>query len=327
MYTLGIETSCDETSCAVVKGREVMSNVTLSSIREHRPYGGVVPEIATRAHLRSIDLVASRALERAKIKISKIGLVTATECPGLFGALVVGVNFAKALALGLGKPFLGVNHLHAHLFSSFLGKGKILRFPFVGLVVSGGHTEVYKVEDFNRLKLIGQTRDDACGEAFDKIARAYGLGYPGGPLIDALFDLSLKRSFHFRCGRKDLDLSYSGLKTAVIYKRQELQKQNRLDVSSQKKILSSFQFTALEALVDVSREALRRQGIKHLVCGGGVLANRYLRSRLTVLKSEGIAVDLPEKRYTGDNAAMVAGLGFYLYNRKGLRSSYGCNSG
>ncbi len=170
MYTLGIETSCDETSCAVLNNYRILSNVTRSSLREHKKYGGVVPEIATRAHLAHIDAVTALALTQAGRQLEDIGLIAVAYKPGLIGALVVGLNFAKALSLALRKPFIGVDHLHAHLFACFLGRTRRPRFPFLGVVISGGHTELYYVKDFNAIKLIGSTRDDACGEALDKVA-------------------------------------------------------------------------------------------------------------------------------------------------------------
>ncbi|MCF7908368.1 MAG: tRNA (adenosine(37)-N6)-threonylcarbamoyltransferase complex transferase subunit TsaD [Candidatus Omnitrophica bacterium] len=321
MYTLGIETSCDETSCAILKNNKVLSNVTLSSLSEHKKYGGVVPEIATRAHLVSIDRVVELATIKAKVPLKKINLIAVTQCPGLIGSLVVGLNFAKALSLALKKPFIGVNHLQAHIFSPFLDYHKRIPFPFLGLVVSGGHTEFYRVDDFDRVNLVGSTRDDACGEVFDKVAKAYGLGYPGGPLIDRLFNYDQRSDFKFNCGRSGLDLSFSGIKTALIYKKIEMEKKGVFDAKMKKRLLSSFQYAALEAIIAATEEAVDKLKVKTIVCGGGVTANSYLRRRLKDYQDRGLKVFIASKEYTGDNAAMVAGLGFYLYNKIGKESN------
>lgn len=319
MHTLGIETSCDETSCAVLKDYRVLSNITISSLKEHKKYGGVVPEIATRAHLNNIDKVLLEATKKARISLKKIDLISATYKPGLIGALVVGLNFAKALSLALDKPFIGINHLHAHLFAPFLDNQHKLEFPFLGLVVSGGHTEIYKVDDFDKITILGQTRDDACGEVFDKVAKAYGLGYPGGPVIDKMFDLN-KRDFDFKCGKIGLDLSFSGIKTALIYKKNELEKKGLFDSKTKKKLISSFQYSALEAVISSIIEASWKYRIKRVACGGGVIANKYLRTRLDEQKDRGIKVYIPDLEYCCDNAAIVAGLGFYLYNKSKIKS-------
>ena len=321
MYTLGIETSCDETSCAVLKDYNVLSNVTISSLNEHKKYGGVVPEIATRAHLKNIDKVFLEALKVSKVSLKDISLIAATYKPGLMGSLVVGVNFAKALALSLNRPFLGINHLHAHIFAPFLNRKEKLEFPLLGFIVSGGHTEIYYVSDFDKIKLLGQTDDDACGEVFDKIAKAYGLGYPGGPVIDRLFETKYKDAFTFKCGRRGLNLSFSGIKTALIYKKIELEKKTRLSRLTKIKLVSSFQYSAVETLISAILDAHKQYKIKKIACGGGVVANRYLRSRLKESETRDLRFLIPPIEYTSDNAAIVAGLGFYLYNKKGIKSN------
>src|SRR3989338_4736416 len=270
MYTLGIETSCDETSCAVLKGYKVLANVTLSSLREHKKYGGVIPEIATRAHLNNIDKVTRLALEDAGIALKKIGLISVTAKPGLIGALVVGLNFSKALSLALEKPFIGVDHLLAHLFAPFLDNQQALEFPFLGLVISGGHTQIYRIDDFDRVKIIGSTRDDACGEVFDKVAVNYGLDYPGGPQIDKLFKRSFRTKHKFKCGREGFNLSFSGIKTALVYKKIELEKRGVFNERVRQEILSSFQHTVFETVVSEVKEAARKLKIKTIVCGGVV---------------------------------------------------------
>ncbi len=320
MYTLGIETSCDETSCAITKNCKVVSNITISSLKEHKKYGGIVPEIATRAHLQNINIVFNLALKSADITKEKIDLISVTNSPGLIGSLVVGVNFAKALSLALKKPFIGVNHLHSHFFAPYLDYKRKIKFPFLSLVVSGGHTEIYLVKNFNDIKILGKTRDDACGEVFDKIAKAYHLGYPGGPVIDKLFNDAYKKEFSFKCGKIGLDLSFSGIKTALMYKKIQMEKNGRFDLKMKTKLVSSFQYAALETIVLTTLEAVKKFKIYRVACGGGVLANRYLRCRLLEIeKKTGISFLISPKKYTGDNAAMVAGLGFYLYNNLGIK--------
>ncbi|MBD3245756.1 MAG: tRNA (adenosine(37)-N6)-threonylcarbamoyltransferase complex transferase subunit TsaD [Candidatus Omnitrophica bacterium] len=315
MYVLGIETSCDETSCGVVRGRHLCSLVTRSSLPAHRQFGGVVPEIATRAHVRVIDRVCAAAIEDWGGSLNQLSAIAATVRPGLIGSLVVGVNFAKALALALRKPFIGVNHLHAHLFAPFINAPEPPEFPFLGIVVSGGHTDIYRVDDFDRIQLLGGTVDDACGEVYDKVARTFGLGYPGGPVIDRLFDPAEKNAFQFKCGRSGLEVSFSGIKTALVYAHREYADRGGLDQKTVVRLMSSFQESLVSTLVEVLREAVRRSGLSTVVCGGGVTANRYLRTRLKECASEFKAV-LPPMEYTADNAAGVAGLGFYLYNEK-----------
>jgi N6-L-threonylcarbamoyladenine synthase len=322
MYTLGIETSCDETSCAVLKNYRVLSNVTISSLKEHAKYGGVIPEIATRLHLKNIDKVTQHALALARVSLKEIDVIAATHMPGLIGALVVGLNFAQALSLSLRKPFVGVNHLHAHIFAPFLNNAYPIEFPFLGLVVSGGHTEMYYVEDFTKISLIGKTRDDACGEVFDKVAKTYGLGYPGGPAIDRLFNADYKNDFYFKCGKIGLDLSFSGIKTALVYKKLELEKQKKMNRHTTIRLISSFQESVLETIVATVLEAAGKFKVRRVVCGGGVVANRSLRRKLSALSRDNLEFLIPPFEYTTDNAAIVAGLGFYLYN-KGNRSSLG----
>lgn len=318
MYALGIETSCDETSSAVVYNKRVLSNVTVSSLRYHKKYGGVVPEIATRNHLKFIDKVLTLSLEKANVNWAKIGVIGVTYRPGLIGALVIGVNFAKSLSLALKKPLVGINHLYAHLFAPFLDRKIKIPFPFIGLVISGGHTELFFVEDFDCIKVLGKTRDDACGEVFDKVARVFGLGYPGGIYIDKIFSLKFKDSFKFRCPRIGFDFSFSGIKTALIYKKMELEKKGQLDKETKIKILSSFQETVVRTLVESAIEAGKRFKVKNIVCGGGVAANSRLRMMFKERVSrERLRLFLPSPEYTSDNAAMVAGLAFYLYNNKG----------
>lgn len=320
MFILGVETSCDETSIAVLRNTDVLSNITATSLKKHKKYGGIIPEIASRAHLKVIDKVLIIALQEAGINLSKIDLIATTYRPGLIGSLVVGVNFAKALSFALDKPLIGVDHLKAHLFSPFLNQKKAkIKFPFIGLVVSGGHTEIYRVDDFDKITILGSSLDDACGEVFDKVGRVYGLGYPAGPVIDKLFKEKYKNTFSFKCGRRGCNLSFSGIKTALVYKYQELKKENLLNKKTLIKILSSFQGTVVEAIIAALGEAVNKTGIKRVICGGGVVANSYLRYRLRQQSS--FSVLLSPLEYALDNGAMVAGLGYYLYG-KGKRSSF-----
>ena len=322
MYALGIETSCDETSVGIVFKNKVLANVTVSSLRYHKKYGGIVPEIAHRNHLRFIEKVTEIALKKAGIDFSKIKVIGVSFRPGLVGALLVGVSFAKGLSLALNIPFLGINHLHAHLFSPFLNKKDKLPLPFIGLVASGGHTEIFLVKDFDKIKLIGKTRDDACGEVFDKVARFFGLGFPGGVYLDRIYSYSFKDAFRFKCPRIGFDFSFSGIKTAIIYKKMELEKKRELDESTKIKLLSSFMEEIVTRVTETTILAAKRFKVKNIVCGGGVIANRRLRSLLREkTKKEKLQLFLPEKRFTCDNGAMVAGLTFYLYNNKRLKSN------
>ena len=317
MYVLGIETSCDETSCAIVRKRKVLSNVTVSSLKFHKKYGGIIPEIATRNHVKAIDSVFKKAVASAHLRLSRISAISVTCRPGLVGALVVGVNFSKALAVALNKPLVGINHLHAHLFAPFLNNNIKIPFPFLGLVVSGGHTELFVVKDFDRIKSVGKTRDDAAGEAMDKVGRVFGLGYPGGVYIDRIFDYKHRESFNFRCTAPALDFSFSGIKTALVYKKLELEKKKFFSSKTKVKLLSSFEESVVTTIVDNAILAAKKYNLRAIVCGGGVISNSRLRVLLKQKVSENkIRLFLPPKRFCSDNAAIVAGLGFYLYNIK-----------
>jgi len=324
MYVLGIESSCDDTCCAVVNGRRILSNVTISSLSLHKPYGGIVPEIATRNHLKFIDRVFRLAIERANIDVKDIGVVGFTHRPGLIGALVVGANFAKALSLALDKPLIGVNHLYAHLYAPFLDNRIKFPFPFIGLVVSGGHTELFFVSDFDNIKCVGKTRDDAAGEVFDKVARAFGLGYPGGWYIDKLFKEEYKDSFKFKCADLGLNFSFSGIKTALVYRKIELEKDRKLSRELIVKLLSSFQESIVKNIVDKTILAAKKYRVKTIVAGGGVVANRRLRRLLRKAAVENkLRLLLAPVTLSSDNAVTVAGLSYYLYNVKRRKSDIG----
>lgn len=345
MLSLGIETSCDETSVAVVKdGRLVLSNSIASSLKEHQKYQGIIPEIAFRAHIESITVTAKEALGAARKKLSDIDLVCVTQSPGLVGSLLVGISFAKALSLAIQKPLIGVNHLEAHLYASFLSgpgvksKFQVPALPFVGLVVSGGHTNLFLVERDFHFKQLSSTADDAAGEAFDKVAKILGLGYPGGPVIERAAKEGDAKSFSFSCqGPSDLRFSFSGIKTAVLHKVSSPCLSGRQGQSAGRRedIAASFQKAVVEALVKKSFLACKRHRINTLVIGGGVAANNYLRNKfkaeaelsnhpLNKGRRKGvrnIKVYFPGQGLTLDNAAMIAGLGYQLFKR-GKRSNY-----
>ncbi|MFH0913352.1 MAG: tRNA (adenosine(37)-N6)-threonylcarbamoyltransferase complex transferase subunit TsaD [Candidatus Omnitrophota bacterium] len=317
MYVLGIETSCDETAAAVVKnGRYILSNVISSSLKEHKKYGGIIPEVAFRSQLETIIGVVDCALKEANLKLKNIDLVAVTSGPGLTGSLLVGVSFARALSLSLGVSLLGLDHLYSHIYAGFLNKERP-KLPCVALIISGGHTSLFYLEDFDRIKTLGTTSDDACGEAFDKVAKILGLGYPGGPLIDRLARNGNPRKISFSCSntKKPLDFSFSGIKTAVLY----LVRARRLALKDKRDIAASFQEAVVETVIKKSLLACRMKKIKRLVVGGGVAANSRLRERFyQEAEKEGLKVYFPSIELCMDNAVMVAGLGFQLF-KKGYR--------
>jgi N6-L-threonylcarbamoyladenine synthase len=314
MYVLGIETSCDETSAAIVRdGRDILSNVVSSSVKFHKQYGGIVPEIASRMQLETITQVTDSALKDAGIKRREIKLVSVTKGPGLLGSLLVGISFAKAVSFSLAVPLVGVDHIYAHIYASALN-GQALRLPFVSLIVSGGHTSLFYVKAFDCIRILGATQDDACGEAFDKVARILGLGYPGGPLIERLAKKGNPKKIKFSCSgtKNPLDFSFSGIKTAVLYRVRagELSRQSVADIAA------SFQEAVTEVLIEKSLCACRMKKTGRLVIGGGVAANRYLRDKF-YQRAAGHKIELhfPPKGLCMDNAAMVAGLGFQLFKK------------
>lgn len=322
MNVLGIETSCDETAASVVRdGKTVLSNIVSSSLNFHKKYGGIIPEIAFRRQLETIAEVADNALSEAGVGLNEIGLISVTDGPGLLGSLLVGISFAKSLAASRDIPLLGVNHLYSHIFAGYLNKGPAIRFPFVALIVSGGHTSLYYIRDFNRITILGSTRDDACGEAFDKVAKILGLGYPGGPVIEQTARAADPGTIKFNCSNTGdtLDFSFSGIKTAVLYYTQK-NKTGR-GKKAVADICASFQEACLNALVDKSIRACRIKKCAALVVGGGVSANTRLRKMMTdACGRGGIKVIFPEVRFCMDNAAMVAGLGYWLHKKGGIHA-------
>lgn len=311
MIILGIESSCDETSVAVVQNRKILSNITASSLKIHSRHGGVIPEIASRMQLESIAAVFNQAIKEAEINPRQINLVCVTSGPGLCGSLLVGISFAKALALSLEKPLLGVNHIYSHVYANLLCHNNI-KLPSVALVVSGGHTTLFYIKDFARLQVLGQTRDDACGEAFDKVAKIIGLGYPGGPLIERLAREGDKNKIKFACSRthEEMNFSFSGIKTAVLYYLEGKKIGSRL----KRDLAASFQESVVNTLIKKSLIACKYKRVSSLLVGGGVVANNYLRQKFAAKTREsGINCYFPTVDLCMDNAAMVAALCGYLY--------------
>ncbi|MFH0878005.1 MAG: tRNA (adenosine(37)-N6)-threonylcarbamoyltransferase complex transferase subunit TsaD [Candidatus Omnitrophota bacterium] len=314
MFVLGIESSCDETCAAVSDGRSaILSNIVASSLPQHVPHGGVIPEIASRHHLESICFVVDEALKKSKIKPKDLDAIAVTQGPGLIGSLLVGISFARALGMGWKLPVVGVNHVRAHLYAAFIGQK--ITFPFVGLAVSGGHTSLYEVRSLDDQILLGATRDDAAGEAFDKVAKILGLGYPGGPVVERWACQGRPRTFDFRCDcGPGLDFSFSGIKTAVLYKVQSLKKiYGRLSRTMVADLCASFQEAVVSDLVAKAMRAATATSSKILVVGGGVAFNNYLRERLqSATRQHRIKLLMAAKPYCLDNAAMVASLGSRL---------------
>ncbi len=324
---LGIESSCDETAAAVVKnGREVLSNVINTQIDLHKKYGGVVPEIASRKHIENIDAVVEEALVKAGVTIDNIDAVAVTYGPGLVGALLVGVSFAKGYSYAAHKPLVPVHHIKGHIMANFIAH-KELEPPFVCLVASGGHSHIVLVEDYTEFKILGRTRDDAAGEAFDKIARVIGLGYPGGPKVDKLAKEGNPEAVKFprvRIDKDSLDFSFSGVKTAVI---NYLHKQEQPGIEVNKAdIAASFQAAVTDVLVEHTIEAAEKYNINTIAIAGGVAANSELREKMTrEAGKKNISVLFPPPVLCTDNAAMIACAGYYSY-LKGITAEQDLNA-
>ncbi len=322
---LGIESSCDETAAAVIRGRRILSDEIVSSASLQAKFGGVVPEIASREHTEAIDLVVSRALERAGVTKEALDAVAVTYGAGLLGALLVGLSFAKGFAYGLNIPLIGVNHIRGHLAASYLEE-ETLKPPFMTLLASGGHTAVIFTKTETEFEMLGGTLDDAAGEAFDKVARVLGLPYPGGPHVEALARegnacVELPKMLK---GAGGYNFSYSGLKTAVInYCHREEQRGTQW---SKADVAASFQSAALDILVQETVEGAKEKGVNTVTAGGGVVANAYLREKLTFpCREAGLKLVLPERRHCTDNAAMIAAEGLVQY-RAGNFSSLSLNA-
>ena len=326
VYILGIESSCDETAAAVVKnGREVLSNIISSQIVIHRKFGGVVPEIASRKHIENIMPVIDEALQQANVSLEDIDAVAVTYGPGLVGALLVGLSAAKSLAWATDKPLIGVNHLEGHVFANFLTDPE-LEPPFMALVVSGGHTALLKVTGYNSFEMLGQTRDDAAGEAFDKIARVMGLQYPGGPEIEKLALDGNPHAIEFPIAKLDAlyEFSFSGLKSAVINylhnQEQAKREVNHADVAA------SFQNAVVDALVQKAVRAMKDTGLKKIVLAGGVSANKTLQTTLAQAMTKiGAELVHPMPILCTDNAVMIACRGYFMY-QAGIESPLDLNA-
>lgn len=316
-YILAIESSCDDTSAAVMQDNKVLSNVVAQQ-QIHEQYGGVVPELASRAHQQNIVPVVDVALQKAGITKDDLSGIAFTQGPGLMGSLLVGGSFAKSMSLALGIPLLAVNHMHAHILCHFIEEEEFEKptFPFLALTISGGHTQIVQVNSFFDLEILGQTTDDAVGEAFDKTAKILGFPYPGGPLIDKWAKQGNPKAFHFTKPKVEgLNFSFSGLKTQILYFIQknvaanpDFIEQNKAD------ICASIQHTIVEILMDKVKLAIQQTGIKQIAIGGGVSANSGIRQALLLAqKKHQWKVYIPKFEYTTDNAAMIGIVGYYRY--------------
>lgn len=315
MFVLGIESSCDECSASVVEnGERIVSNIVATQIPLHSKYAGVVPEVASRLHVQWISGIVRSALREAGIETKDLGGIAATSQPGLIGSLAVGLSFAKAMSYALDLPFKAVNHMLAHLYATQLVHP--VEYPFLGLLVSGGHSIICIAEDFDRITVLGTTIDDAVGEAFDKVAKHYGFGYPGGQIIDSLAELGDPDVFKFPLpslhkGDHRYDLSYSGLKTAVIHHLEEYRAKE--GPANPENIAAGFRKTAIEILVTRLFRAAEDTGIRRIVAGGGVAANSYLRALLAQRRD--LNTNFPPLSLCGDNGAMIAGIAYRYFCR------------
>ena len=331
MYVLGIETSCDETACAVVKdGREILANKVYSQINAHAKWGGVVPELASREHLLFINKIVKECLDESALNFSDIDLIAVTQGPGLLGSLLVGINTAKTLAWLHEKEIIAVNHLHGHICANYLGSD--FEPPFLCLLVSGGHTQIIKVEDYNSIEILGESIDDACGEAFDKVAKLLNLPYPGGPELDKLAqqakdtfvsdeNAQAKSILHGRYSFPiaqvaDLDFSFSGLKTAVLRLKQSISEE--LWQKDKAKIALAFQNTVSKTLLRKLLKASEQTGFKKIVIAGGVAANSTIRAEFEKEFSQenGFELSKPDLSVCTDNAAMIASAGYFKFQKE-----------
>lgn len=333
-YIMAIESSCDETACAIVKnGREVIANIVASQIKTHAKYGGVIPEIAAREHLEAINIVIEETFEQSGLKPSDINAFAGTVGPGLVGSLLVGLNAAKTLSLVYDKPFIGINHLNAHVCANYIDTD--LKPPFIALLVSGGHTQIIEVKSHSEQTIIGETIDDAVGEAYDKVARLIGLPYPGGPLLDKLAKEGNPFAYKLPEAKvSEYDFSFSGLKTAVLRLVQQIQKEHPQEFEVEKTacapltfksaeipelkyvsdICASFQETVSATLLKKVKHALEEKSYKQVVLAGGVAANSEIRRKFFELEKEGYKVNAPAMKYCTDNAAMVASCAYFSTN-------------
>ncbi len=322
IYILGIESSCDDTSASVILNGEVLSNVVANQ-EVHSKYGGVVPELASRAHQQNIVPVVQQAIAQAGITKKDLKAIAFTRGPGLMGSLLVGTSFAKSLSIGLNIPLIAVNHMQAHILAHFIKEeeSKIPEFPFICLTISGGHTQIVKVTDHFEMEILGETKDDAVGEAFDKSAKILGLPYPGGPLIDKYAQLGNPKAFPFTQPKVgDLEFSFSGLKTQILYFIQKKVKEDPTFIEENlNDICASIQYTIVEILIKKLKNAVKHTGIKQIAIAGGVSANSEIRKRLLLAEKQWKwTTYIPKFEYTTDNAAMIAITGYLSY----LNNSY-----
>ncbi len=317
IYILGIESSCDDTSASVIFNGKKLSNITANQ-EVHAKYGGVVPELASRAHQQNIVPVVQQAIEQAHIKKEQLSAIAFTRGPGLMGSLLVGTSFAKSLALGLNIPLIDVNHMQAHILAHFIEEEdcEIPPFPFICLTISGGHTQIVKVSNHFDMEILGETMDDAVGEAYDKSAKILGLPYPGGPLVDKYAQLGNPKAFLFTKPKVgDLEFSFSGLKTQFLYFIQKKEKENPNFIEENlNDICASLQYTIVEILIGKLKNAVKQTNIKHIAIAGGVSANSEIRKRLQLAEKHwGWTTYIPKFEYTTDNAAMIAITGYLKY--------------
>ena len=313
MIILGIETSCDETAASICKDGKILTNIISQQII-HKNFGGVVPEIASRQHELLLNQVVDTSLKEAKININEIDAISVTQGPGLTGALLTGISFAKGLGLGLGIPVIPVNHLEGHIFANFLAE-PTLEFPFVCLLVSGGHTQLWYIEGMEKYALLGETRDDAAGEAFDKGARILGLGYPGGPAIEKEAIHGNPNKYHFPrilLSKNSLDFSFSGLKTSILYFMDDFEKTK---IKSLSDVAASYQQAIVDTLVEKTRRAIDQTGADRCIIAGGVAANKCLRNKLELVLPENDIL-FPDFSLCTDNAAMISYLGQLKFESK-----------
>ena len=326
LIVLGIESSCDETSAAILKGSKVLSNI-IASQKIHEEYGGVVPELASRAHQQNIIPVVDVAIKSANIDKKDIDLIAYTKGPGLLGSLLVGTSFAKSLSFSLNIPLVSVNHMQAHILAHFIEheEQEKPKFPFLCLTVSGGHTQIVRVENYNEMKIIGSTLDDAAGEAFDKSAKVLGLKYPGGPLIDKYAKEGNINAFTFGKPKIDnLDFSFSGLKTSIMNKiNTSLQKDKNFISNNLEDLCASIQESIVSILIDKINKASLQTGISNIAIAGGVSANSYLRKKLIELgKNNNYKIYIPKFEYCTDNAAMIAIAGKYKFQKDDIVTDF-----
>lgn len=317
---VGIESSCDDTSVAVLEGNKILSNI-INSQKIHQKYGGVVPELASRAHLKNIIPVFTVALQEANILLKNVNAIAFTQGPGLMGSLLVGSSFAKSLSQTLNIPLIGINHMQAHIFANFYNEENLPNFPFLCLTVSGGHTQIVKVEDIDSLHIIGETKDDAAGEAFDKIGKMLNLPYPAGPWIDRYSKTGDRNRFDFTKPKmEDYNFSFSGLKTAVKYFLEKKSLENPQFIQENlNDLCASIQKVIVDILLENFLKASKNLNIKTLVLAGGVSANSYLRNELLKLEKENYSIHIPPIELTTDNAAMIAIAARFKY-KKGIFS-------